>query len=197
MSRMAMKIGYAPYTDGLTQPGDRRRFPFYARLRGLDFELAEPEGDYDVVVVTPRNDIQAWSRYRVGRAKLVFDLVDSYLDIPRTEPKAVLRGPAKFVAGEAPHPFFSYRRALERILERADAATCASPEQAAGIERFCSNVHPILDFQSGFATRVKTDYRLGAPVRLVWEGLGENARWLSEISGALTHVRESTRWSST
>ena len=56
----------------------------------------------------------------------VFDLVDSYLDVPRTDLKALLRGPAKFVAREARQPFFSYRRAIERLLERSDAVTCAS-----------------------------------------------------------------------
>ena len=183
-----MKIGYAPYSPALDQPADRRRFPFYAARRGIAFELADPQRDYDVVVVTPRADLDAWTRYQPGRCKLVFDLVDAYLAIPRSNPKAVLRGPAKFLAGEARHPFYSYRRALERILERADAATCATPEQARAIEPLCANVHPILDFHSGLVQRVKDDYRAGSPVHLVWEGLGENVRWFEEIRDALARV---------
>jgi hypothetical protein len=85
------------------------------------------------------------------------------------------------VTGEASTPFFSWRRALERILERADAATCATPEQAAAIRRFCANAHPILDFQTRMLTHVKQDYEAGTPFKLVWEGLGENVRWFSEI----------------
>ena len=111
-----MRVGYAPYDASLSQPADRRRFPFYAERRGIHFELADPSRDYDLVVVTPRADLGAWSRYRPGRSKLVFDIVDSYLAIPRTNLKAILRGPAKFAAGEARHPFFSYRRALEQML---------------------------------------------------------------------------------
>ena len=183
-----MRIGYVPYSEDLRQPADRRRFPYYAERRGLAFELADPREDYDVVVVTPRTDLVGWSRYRPGQAKLVFDIVDSYLDIPRANPKAVLRGPAKFLAGEARHPFFSYRRAIERILERADAATCATPEQAATIARFCPNAHAILDFQSRMVATVKDDYRAGSPFNLVWEGLGENVRWFSEISGPLREI---------
>lgn len=183
-----MRIGYVPYSRELTQPGDRRRFPYYAERRNLAFELAEPGAEYDVVVVTPRTDLARWSRYRPGRAKLVFDIVDSYLDIPRANPKAVLRGPAKFLAGEASRPFFSYRRSIERILERADAATCATPEQAAALAPFCANSHAILDFQTRMVTSVKQDYTSGSPVNLVWEGLGENVRWFSEISGALAQV---------
>ena len=183
-----MRIGYAPYDSSLRQPADRRRFPFYAAHRGIDFELADPSRNYDLVVVTPRADLGAWSRYRPGRSKLVFDIVDSYLAIPRTNPKAILRGPAKFAAREARHPFFSYRRALESMLGRADAVTCATPEQAAEIEPICSNVHPILDFQSRLVRRTKDDYRAGSPFHLVWEGLGENVRWFGEIGRALREV---------
>lgn len=183
-----MTIGYVPYSTDLTPPGDRRRFPFYAAKRGIEFELASLDADYDVVVVTPRTDLLAWAAYRPGQAKLVFDIVDSYLDVPRTNPKQALRGPAKFAAGEARTPFFSWRRALERILERADAVTCATPEQAEAITPYCSNVHPILDFQSRMVTTVKEDYTAGSPFRLVWEGLGENVRWFSEIRRPLAEV---------
>jgi glycosyltransferase involved in cell wall biosynthesis len=183
-----MRIGYAPYDPTLTRPGDRRRFPFYARRRGISFELADPSRDYDLVVVTPRADLAVWSRYRPGRSKLVFDLVDAYLSIPRTDVKAMLRGPAKFLAGEARHPLFSYRRALERMLQRSDAATCATPDQAAEIRPLCENVHVVLDSQSGLVRRVKDDYRAGSPVHLVWEGLGENVRWFACIERALREV---------
>jgi hypothetical protein len=140
------------------------------------------------VIVTPRSDLLRWSRYLPGRAKLVFDMVDSYLDIPRTNVKMLLRGPAKFAAREAATPFFSYRRAIERILKRADAATCAAPEQTRAISRFCANAHPILDFESMLITTVKDDYTTGTPLNLVWEGLGENARWFSEIRRPLAEV---------
>ena len=86
----AMRVGYAPYDASLSQPADRRRFPFYAERRGIQFELADPSREYDLVVVTPRADLGAWSRYRPGRSKLVFDIVDSYLAIPRTNLKAIL-----------------------------------------------------------------------------------------------------------
>jgi glycosyltransferase involved in cell wall biosynthesis len=183
-----MRLGYAPYSADLRQPADRRRFPFYARRRGIEFELADPRQAYDVVVVTPRADLDAWSRYRPGQSKVVFDLVDSYLDIPRTDPKALLRGPVKFLAGEARRPFFSYRRLLERMLARADAATCATAEQVAAASTLCPNGHAILDFQSDLVKRIKEDYRVGEPVHLVWEGLGENVQWFSEMSGALREV---------
>jgi hypothetical protein len=185
-------IGYVPYSADLNQPADRRRFPYYANKRGIEFELADPAKEYETVVVTPRADLARWAEYRPGRSKLVFDLVDSYLDIPRTNPKQALRGPMKFLTGEAKTPFFRWRGALERILERADATTCATPEQAASISRFCANVHPILDFQTNMVTHVKADYEAGAPFKLVWEGLGENVRWFSEIREPLADLARQT-----
>jgi glycosyltransferase involved in cell wall biosynthesis len=181
-----MKVGYAAYSRDLSQPADRRRFPYYARKRGLQFEIAEPGRDYDVVVVTPRSDLRTWRRET--HAKLVFDIVDSYLDIPRWDPKALLRGPAKFAAGEAAHPLFSYRASLEAIIARADAVTCATPEQVERIAPLCANVHPILDFHSSLVRNVKDDYAAASPFKLVWEGLGENARWFGLISEALARV---------
>ena len=183
-----MRVGYAPYDASLSGPADRRRFPFYAERRGIQFELADPSREYDLVVVTPRADLGAWSRYRPGSSKLVFDIVDSYLSIPRTNLKAILRGPAKFAAGEARHPFFSYRRALEQTLARADAVVCATPEQASEIEPICPNAHPILDFQSLLVRRVKDDYRADSPFHLVWEGLGHNVSWFERIERALREV---------
>jgi hypothetical protein len=179
-------IGYVPYSPDLNQPADRRRFPYYAEKRGLEFELAEPDERYTTVVVTPRANLAQWTQY--GSGKLVFDMVDSYLDVPATNLKQLLRGPAKFLTRDANTPFFSWRRAVERILERADAATCATPEQAATIGRFCSNAHPILDFQTRMVTHVKRDYEAGVPFKLVWEGLGENVRWFSEIRDPLAEL---------
>ena len=183
-----MKIGYVPYSPTLDQPADRRRFPFYAERRGIAFEIASPGERYDVVVVTPRADLEAWGRYGLGRSKVVFDIVDAYLAIPRTSVKAALRGPAKWLAGEARHPFFVYRRSIERMLARADAATCATPEQAADIAPFCTNVHPILDSHSRLVRRIKDDYEARSPFHLVWEGLGHNLRSFAEIAGALERV---------
>ncbi len=182
-----MRIGYVPYSRDLRRPADRRRFPYYAERRGIPFELADPGGSYDVVVVTPRADLRLWAN-RGGGEKLVFDIVDAYLSIPRTNLKAALRGPAKFAAGEARQPFFSWRRALESILRRADAVTCASPEQAAEIEPLCTNVHPILDFHTALVRNVKEDYTAGSPFHLVWEGLGENVRWFERIARPLAAV---------
>ena len=89
-----MKIGYVPYSSSLDMPGDRRRFVFYAETKGLTFEIADPSKKYDVVVLSERADLSVWSRYR--HAKIVFDLIDSYLAIPQSDVRGLLRGVSKF-----------------------------------------------------------------------------------------------------
>lgn len=164
-----LRIGYVPISSSLQSPGDRRRFVHYARARGLSFEQAVPGRDYDVVVLTQAADVTSWAR--VPKGKLVFDLIDSYLAVPKTSVRGVLRGAAKFVSRQHRHLELSHWRALEAMCRRADAVVCATEEQRADIRPFCSNVHLVLDVHSAAARTVKSDYSAHRPFRLVWEGL--------------------------
>ena len=69
------RLAYVPHSDARDHPCDRRRFDFYARRKGLSYEIARPGGDHDVVVLSQSADITTWSRY-TGPARLVYDLVD-------------------------------------------------------------------------------------------------------------------------
>ena len=42
-------IGYAPHSEDFLHAGDRRRFVWYAKNRGVNFEIAKPENNYDIV----------------------------------------------------------------------------------------------------------------------------------------------------
>jgi len=185
-----MRIGYAPYSPSLTAPGDRRRFGFYARRRGLEFELADPSRTYDLVVLSERADITAWSRYRPGKAKVIYDLIDSYLALP-PGPKQAGRGLAKFLARETRRPVASYRRAIEAMCRRADAVICTTREQRADIEPLCRNVHEILDSQSHLVTRLKDSYGPSDPFRLCWEGLPYTLNAFESISDPLRQFSRS------
>jgi len=99
----SLRVGYVPYSESLAAPGDRRRFVPYARSRDLKFEIANPTQKYDVVVVAENADLSVWSEYDKGGAKVVFDFIDSYLAIPRTDMKGRLRGLAKYVTGQSRH----------------------------------------------------------------------------------------------
>ena len=169
-------------------PGDRRRFPFFAASRGLEFEIAEARRTYDVVVVSSRADIGEWARYSAPGTRIVFDLVDSYLALPRRGWRQLARGAVKFVTRETRRLHLDYRRAIERMCERADAVVCSTREQAQDIRPFCPNTHVILDSQEEFAALRKTDYQAASPFKLVWEGMGENVNWFGEITEVLREV---------
>jgi hypothetical protein len=180
------RIGYVPMSSSLTQPGDRRRFVHWARARGVEFELATPEGDFDVVVVSSAADITRWAR--VSRGQLVFDLVDSYFAIPRTDWRGLLRGTAKFLSRQHRHFEPSHWHALAQMCRRAQAVVCSTEEQRADISRYCPNVHVILDVHSAAARVVKRDYAAHEPFRFVWEGLPFTLPQLFELAPVLSSL---------
>jgi len=181
-----MRIGYAPMNTAMTGPGDARRFVAYARRRHLRFELADPSQEYDLVVLTQMADISAWQRVRQG--KIVYDFIDSYLAVPRTNIKQWLRGPMCYATGRHRHLHWDYWRALEDMCRRADAVVCSTQEQQALIAPYCPNTHIILDIHSAAINRIKTDYRAGTPFKLIWEGLPSNLAHLGQIAGVLRHL---------
>lgn len=180
------RIGYAPYSAGFDRPGDRRRFAGYAQRRRLPIEIADPAQVYDLVVVTENADITTWCRYDKGR--IVYDLIDSYLAIPRSDLKGRLRGLAKFVARQHRHLRLNHWHAIEDMCRRADAVVCTTTEQQGDIGKFCTNVHIVLDLHATVTRRVKTDYASGAVFRLVWEGLPATVDSLRLIKPVLQKI---------
>ena len=89
MNYSNLKIGYVPLkSDLITAPGDYRRFVNYAKIRGIDYEVAALDRVYDVVVITQGADITLWRDYKHGI--IIYDLIDSYLSISRFN-KPVIR----------------------------------------------------------------------------------------------------------
>ena len=92
-------IGYAPYSSDFSSSGDRRRFVYYANSKGIDFEIAKPENEYDIVFVTHGADITVWSKYDKSKAVIVYELIDSYLAWPVFSFYGLFRGLAKYLSG--------------------------------------------------------------------------------------------------
>jgi len=182
------KIGYVPYVEDLSSPGDRRRFPYYARLRGLKFEVAQPGKHYDLVVVSTLADLTTWRRLPQGQTKVIFDLPDSYFAISPWEPKAMLRGTAKYIFGQHQHWEPSFHATLKRMCKRADAVVCSTPEQRALIMKHNKNTHAILDFHTSEAKVTKSSYTIGERINLVWEGLPINLFTFETIAPVLNEL---------
>lgn len=189
MDMKGLRVGYTPYSMKLDKPGDKRRFCFYAQKRNIQFEIADPDKSYDLVFVNYSGDLSVWSNYRKGNAKLIFEIIDSYLAIPKTDLKGQLRGLAKFVNRQSRYLQLDYWKAIQSMCQRADAVVCSTEEQKKDIMEFCQNVHIILDVHSSVASRVKTDYSAGDVFNFVWEGLPGNVSSLNEIGEVLEHLQ--------
>lgn len=181
-----LRIGYVPIGNTLESPGDRRRFVAYARARNLSFELAIPEERYDLVVLSQMADISVWCDYQHG--KVVYDFIDSYLAIPRTNIKQWLRGAVWYVVGRHRRLRLDYWTTIQNMCRRADAVICSTEEQKADIYAYCKNVHIVLDVHSTVVHKVKDDYRCGEPFNLAWEGLPSNIRQLNQIRDVLNSI---------
>ena len=183
-----LRIGYVPYSPTFNKPGDRRRFVYYANMRGIHFEIADPSKEYDLVVLSARADITVWSKYPKG--KLVYDLIDSYLAIPRTDLKGQLRGLFKFLSRQNRYLQLDHWKAIGNMCRRADAVVCSTEEQKLDISKFSNNVHRILDAHMTVTHKVKTQYSAGLTFRVVWEGLPQTIGSLEQLRPVLNRLRK-------
>jgi glycosyltransferase involved in cell wall biosynthesis len=188
-----VRVGYVPASESLQQPMDRRRFCYYARKRGLRFEIARPSEAYDVVIVTASGDVSTWSRYAKGGGKVIYEQLDAYFAEPGMSAKSLLRGIAKFALRQNRRLLLNYTEGLREMCRRADAVICTTAEQRADIEAYCRNVHVILDFQGDAVRSAKRDYRAGEIFHLVWEGLPHNLVFLNELRDVLRAIQRTRK----
>ncbi|OHE76493.1 MAG: hypothetical protein A3F67_12255 [Verrucomicrobia bacterium RIFCSPHIGHO2_12_FULL_41_10] len=183
-----LRIGYVPYSFDFSAPGDRRRFVYYARTRKLNFELADSKKKYDLVVLSENADLSVWSRYDHGR--LIYDLIDSYLAIPKTNWKGLLRGAAKFATRQSRYLQLNHWAAVGNMCRRADAVICATEEQQQDISQYNQNVHTVLDVHTGVTQIIKTDYEAHQPFRIVWEGLPQTVHSLTALTSVFQTLKK-------
>jgi hypothetical protein len=169
----ALRFAYIPYRTGSNSPGDRRRFPRVAREYGLNWEEYREDQEYDVVYATSNADLTSFHRIPPGGPKLVFEMVDSYLDVEGFDPKGLIRGIGKWVLKHHAHLEWSYGRTVRRAAARADLVVCSTAEQKQEYDKLNSNVHAILDMHD----EIGLPNSQAAPepseeFHLFWEGIG-------------------------
>ena len=183
-------FGYVPLHPSMAPPGDRRRFPGYAEGRSLDFSVIKGWDDVDVAVLSTEADIFRWCRAPVDVA-VVLDLPDAFLD-EVSSAKTRARGLAKWVAGPLSRPVMDYDRAMRRLIVRADAVVCSTPEQAEKLKRHSDNVHVALDLHVEIEPlSVREDTVGGAQfsrLDVVWEGMHPTLGAIEQVLPALRMV---------
>ena len=184
-----MRIGYTPYSLKLDHPADNRRFVFYAKERNLHFEIADPNQDYDVVIVTEAADLSVWSEYKKGR--VIFDLIDPYLS-EQNSMKLFLRGVFKYLVGSHAHLKFNYKNLVKNMCINSFAVVCTTFEQKIKIQKYCKNVHLILDNHTDIVNCKKKSYECSDTFNLVWEGQPGGVDNLIKLKNIILNISKST-----
>ena len=183
-----LSIGYAPYSSDFSSSGDRRRFVYYANSRAIDFEIAKPENQYDIVFVTHGADITVWSKYDKSKAVIVYELVDSYLATPVFSFYGLFRGVAKYLSGKHKYCQLNQKKSIESMFRRADIVICSTEEQKNHIRRYCDDVRIILDVKSMYHNhRITLQPKLkNNELNIAWEGVPHNIKSFTVIRDALS-----------
>ncbi len=186
-----LKIGYVPYSKDLDAPGDRRRFVFYAKERGIKFERANYQCAYDVVYLTYGCNLAEWIAYKKSNpsVKIVFELIDSYL-LQKSNLLTALKGCVRYVMRRESKLYLSYKSALEEIIAISDAVVCSTDLQRNYILKLNSNVHVSLDFFSNDITSHKKTHKSGSKIKLVWEGQAYTVKNLLLLNDVLDKIKD-------
>ena len=183
-----LSIGYAPYSSDFSSSGDRRRFVYYANSRAIDFEIAKPENEYDIVFVTHGADITAWSKYDKSKAVIVYELIDSYLATPVLSFYGLFRGLAKYLSGKHKYCELNEKKSIESMCKRADIVICSTEEQKKHIRRYCDDVRIILDVKSEYHNHkmnLQSELK-NNEINIAWEGVPHNIKSFAVIRDALS-----------
>lgn len=178
-----LKIGYSSYSFDCSAPGDRRRFAFYAKEKGISINIADPSKEYDIVYITTSSNIGKWIDYKKANpgTKLIFEIIDSYL-LEKKSIKVYLKGLFRYLTGKDKRFYLNYQNAFINIIKIADAVVCSTPIQQEHIAFYNKNVHISLDYFSDDITQHKKDITVGKKIKLVWEGQAYTVKNLLELN---------------
>lgn len=173
MNLKELKIGYVPYLKDLSQPADRRRFPFFAKANNISFEIADQNKKYDVVLLTAFTDLSQWLVYKKKNpnTRFIFEMVDSLI-FSNGLFNSLFRGVGRYVMGKESSLHLNYKSILIKWLKVADLVICSSTGTKTVIEQWNKNVVVSLDYMQNEVIKKKCNYTIDGKMKLVWEGQG-------------------------
>jgi len=168
-----LKIGYVPYLPDLSQPGDRRRFPYFATKNQIPFEIADIRKCYDIILLTGSGNLSQWLSYRNKNTKtrFIFEMVDSLIFSSDTFSN-LFKGIGRFILKKEDSLYFQHTKLIKKWLKAADVVLCSSTELKNMVEQWNSNVVVSLDYLQSEYKCLKTDYHITGKMKLIWEGQG-------------------------
>jgi len=162
-----------PYLNDMSQPGNRRRFPYFAKRKNIPFEIADPQKHYDILLVTGQGNLSEWLIYKKKHpnTKIIFEMTDSVIfsaDIFRT----IFKGAGRYLLKREKSLYLNYKTPVRKWLKLADVVICSSSEVSEKISQLNRNVFISLDYLESEYRFLKKEYQVGEKLKLVWEGLG-------------------------
>lgn len=166
-----LKIGYVPYLPDLSQPADRRRFPFFAKQHQVNFEIAKENENYDVILLPAPANLSKWLIYKRKHpnTKFIFEMVDSLI-FPSDLFSTLFKGLGRFLLRKESLLFINYKKLITDWLKIADVVICSSTELQKVIEKWNKNVAVSLDYLQNEYEKSKADYSVNGKMKLLWEG---------------------------
>ncbi len=168
-----LKIGYVPYLPDLSQPADRRRFPYFAKRNNISFEIANKNKSYDIILLTAPANLSQWLLYKKNHpeTKFIFEMADSLIFSPDIF-TALFKGIGRFILRKETSLFVNYKNVIIQWLKIADIVLCSSVEIRNIIKQWNQNVVVSLDYLQSEYKFQKTDFSIKGKMKLVWEGQG-------------------------
>ena len=166
-----LKIGYVPYLPDLSQPGDRRRFPYFAKRNNVPFEIADTNKFYDIILLTTAGNLSKWIDYKKKhhQTKFIFEMTDSLIFSPDFF-NTLFKGIGRFILRKETLLYLDYKKLLITWLKISDLVICSSLDLKKYIEKWNKNVVISFDYLQNEARFLKTDYHIKGKMKLVWEG---------------------------
>ena len=131
-----LKIGYVPYLPDLSQPGDRRRFPYFAKRNNVPFEIADKNKEYDIILLTAPANLSKWLLYKrkYPKTKFMFEMVDSLIFSSNIF-NTLFKGIGWFILRKETLLYFNHKKLIIKWLKMADVVLCSSTELKKNIEQ--------------------------------------------------------------
>lgn len=182
-----VSIGFTPHSADLTHPADRRRFGAAIRYFDLDYEFAQFDQAYDIVLLTTAADLSVWREYKKKETAegnspfIIFDFCDNLL--ASSVIKDIFRRLAYVGTGNSKKIGISYKALIYDIIKSADLVIVGSEEQRHYLESFSEKVCVIHDY---FGYEVcsgerKNHSKINTMPRIVWEGLSHGNKKIWDL----------------
>lgn len=167
-----LRIGYVPYEPDLSQPGDRRRFPYFAKRYGIEFDIADTGDDYDIILLTAPSNLSKWLEYKQSHPNTIFlfEMVDSLLFLPDLFTR-FFKGMGRYILKKEDRLHLNYTALLRKWIAISDVIICSNTVLRNEVAKLNAKTIVSPDYLETEYSAYKTNFEISGKMKIVWEGL--------------------------